>query len=220
MRYRRGAASCGLNRRLLTSRGMSVNRIGKVVVAGICSPSHDCYVEGKVGRLQPYMYASQRARMIELALAGAGENAWVTPGLWEAAQDWFVDFPAVAKHYASCLARHFPKDEITLAFLCGTDHIRKVTQQLQLGMHARHGQTLTRARVEFLGIHWQCRLQNGVSATIPVVGIARKQHELRIHPPVARGRYLFLDDEHALGLSSTEVRTACVFGIAPLLRRL
>lgn len=136
MRYRRGAASCGLNRRLLTSRGMLVNRIGKVVVAGICSPSHDCYVEGKVGRLQPYMYASQRARMIELALAGAGENAWVTPGVWEAAQDWFVDFPAVAKHYASCLARHFPKDEITLAFLCGTDHIRKVTQQLQLGMHA------------------------------------------------------------------------------------
>lgn len=126
---------------------MLVNRIGKVVVAGICSPSHDCYVEGKVGRLQPYMYASQRARMIELALAGAGENAWVTPGLWEAAQDWFVDFPAVAKHYASCLARHFPKDEITLAFLCGTDHIRKVTQQLQLGMHARHGRTLTRARV-------------------------------------------------------------------------
>lgn len=159
--------------------------LGKVVVAGIFSPSHDQYVQSKV-RSGPqsyrYMWACERVRFVSLALKESGHSSWITPGMWECSQGRFVDFPQVSTHYAKCLARHFPRTRITLAFLCGTDHVRK------------------------------CRLHRGVTSQVPVVGIARKQHALTIDPPIAKGRYLFLDDSHALDVSSTAVRKALASG--------
>lgn len=48
-------------------------RLGKEVVAGILSPSHDVYVGSKVVKMLPYMWGVHRVRLVEHALNDSGE---------------------------------------------------------------------------------------------------------------------------------------------------
>jgi len=84
-----------------------------------------------VSRFGSYSHIVCRAVVV---LWGTGESSWVTVGVWESLQSRFIDFPHVAAHYAACLALHFPDTPITLAFLCGTDHIKKVSWVLSTVM--------------------------------------------------------------------------------------
>jgi len=87
------------------------------VVAGYISPSHDEYVERKLG--DDYIPAKHRLKMCKLSLA---DSAWISLSKWEAMQPCFVNFPEVINYHATFLRDKFPNHDLLLLYLCGVDH--------------------------------------------------------------------------------------------------
>jgi len=98
----------------------SLEQQGIEVVGAYLSPSHDSYVQGKLGK--DAINSVHRVEMCNLILAS---NSWIVVSTWEMAQKQFVDFPYVAKFHRQYISEKFPEEKIQLMYLCGADHALK-----------------------------------------------------------------------------------------------
>lgn len=102
------------------------------VVGSLLSPSHDAYVQGKLGA--EAMPLTHRLEMIRLATQA---SPFLAPDGWEGAQQGFRDFPVVARALQTRLRADYSLP-VTVLYLCGSDHVKKCG--LQNGMHVVCGQ--------------------------------------------------------------------------------
>lgn len=90
---------------------------GYKVVAGFASPSHDHYVESKLG--DKYLHSSHRMKLCEFSTS---ESEWISLSKWEMSQNGFVDYPSVARFHTQFISEKFPGKPIKVMYLCGADH--------------------------------------------------------------------------------------------------
>ena len=133
--HRMHVAALDAARRRVEEEGVAVDgtNMAAKVIAGFLSPSHDSYVSGKLG--VDALDGETRVAMISAALEdGGGELEWMAPDDWEAKQDSFVDFPAVALSLKSRIVTAMEEaglgeaveaGRVWVAYVCGADHAAK-----------------------------------------------------------------------------------------------
>eukprot|EP00164_Ancoracysta_twista_P000330 GFYU01000456.1.p1 GENE.GFYU01000456.1~~GFYU01000456.1.p1 ORF type:complete len:341 (+),score=92.41 GFYU01000456.1:82-1104(+) len=91
------------------------------VIGGLVSPSHDNYVNRKLGTKA--ISSPHRLRMLELCIAEMGLQEWLYADPWECTQDHFIDFMNIAAHVAQSVSEHpiLRTRSIRVVFLCGAD---------------------------------------------------------------------------------------------------
>ena len=97
------------------------------VLGGYISPSHDMYVGPKSRKKKtPFVNATHRVNMIEIAV----QNTPWQVGKWEARCDGFRDFPVVAQELSKHISTTVRSSNITIFYVCGSDHYRNCTSSL------------------------------------------------------------------------------------------
>lgn len=61
------------------------------------------------------------------------ENLFIIPNSWEGKQERFVDFPQVSRHIEEEVSHKFPKENITVLYVCGGDLFMKALCCLKEG---------------------------------------------------------------------------------------
>lgn len=93
------------------------------VLGAYISPSHDSYVEGKLGKYA--MPKDDRFKMIQDSIADSNNGDWLVLDKYECENTHFEDFPYVTKSLRAYLQQQFPKDSFRVMYLCGADHFAK-----------------------------------------------------------------------------------------------
>lgn len=133
------------------------------VLHGLLSPSHDCYVKGKVGN--GYLSASDRIKCLELALQEEGEDLnWIKVDKWECSQTEFVNFDAVAVHLRA-------------------SYIQRMNRVLDAGTNKSLRSWLSKFMVVFVcgaDVAFKMRLFCGLGPTIGVAIVDRPEYTQKL----------------------------------------
>lgn len=95
-------------------------------LVGYISPSGDCYVSGKLG--PDCILFHHRYEMVKLACYehNSRPNVFpIYPDPWEGLQPTFIPFPKVRQHFEDVMKQLFPKEEITVLYIAGSDVFNK-----------------------------------------------------------------------------------------------
>jgi len=117
------------------------------IVGAFLSPSHGDYVQSKLGE-SDYIDTEHRLRMVELSIEEEASqrglsvlDQFLSLDKWESTVcTGFADFPEVTVSLRDYITQQFPKENIRIMYLCGTDHfcrcgyLRGLRRQKNIGV--------------------------------------------------------------------------------------